>query len=365
MSFCLTCDHARMENSIKFCVKHNKPLIRCAGGCTLNRKNTVTTEMLEKIETDKKRLLEPFLDKIVCGDAIEIMKQIPDNSIDVIVTSPPYNMLNTTSRLMKVKDPEKLERWTKAKKRYNPALINGYDVHSDDMPYDEYVAWQRNCLTEMVRIIKPTGFIFYNHKQRVQNGLLQHRMEIMEGFPLRQIITWHRNGGVNYNPGYFLTNVEQIFVLAKSKKAYLKPKSNAFGCVWKICQNIISGKKGHPAPFPVELPDKCLDSQILTNDSVVLDPFMGGGSTAISAIKHDAHYIGIDLSPGYCKMSEERISEFKNVNDQKRKNEIARTELPLINSHDIEHKIEVQSSDIRPPDIQIKSPLRYPGGVKI
>lgn len=67
-------------------------------------------------------------------------------------------------------------------------LINGYKNHNDCMPYDEYVEWQRECLREMLRIIPDDGAIFYNHKWRVQAGLLQDRSDIVQGFPVRQII---------------------------------------------------------------------------------------------------------------------------------------------------------------------------------
>ncbi len=68
------------------------------------------------------------------------------------------------------------------------------------MPHDEYVAWQRACLSECMRVIKDDGAIFYNHKWRVQAGLLQDRSDIVAGFPVRQIIIWKRKGGINFNP---------------------------------------------------------------------------------------------------------------------------------------------------------------------
>lgn len=77
----------------------------------------------------------------------------------------------------------------------NAALVKGYATYSDNMPYDEYITWQRNCLKEMMRLIPDNGAIFYNHKWRVQNGLIQDRHEIIHDFPVRQIIIWKRKGG--------------------------------------------------------------------------------------------------------------------------------------------------------------------------
>ena len=99
----------------------------------------------------------------------------------------------------------------------NADLIKGYKDHADNMPYDEYIAWQRAALKEMLRVTKDDGAIFYNHKWRVQNGLIQDRHEILDGFPVRQIIIWKRKGGINFNPGYFLPTYEVIYLIAKPK----------------------------------------------------------------------------------------------------------------------------------------------------
>ena len=113
------------------------------------------------------------------------MKSMPDECVDAIVTSPPYNLLNSTGNGLK--------KNTNCGKWKNAAIKQGYAEHSDNLPYPEYIAWQRECVAEMVRLIKPDGAIFYNNKNRVQGGLLQDRGEIVRGFPLRQIITWKRS----------------------------------------------------------------------------------------------------------------------------------------------------------------------------
>ncbi|ARG98240.1 DNA-methyltransferase [Legionella micdadei] len=232
-----------------------------------------------------------FLNKIINGDAIQIMQKIPDESIDIIVTSPPYNLKNSSGNGMK---DGRGGKWSKA------ALLNGYEQHNDCMPHDEYVKWQRECLIEMLRVVKDTGAIFYNHKWRVQNGLLQDRQDILTGFPVRQIIIWRRKGGINFNPGYFLPTYEVIYLIAK-KKFKLASKANAYGDVWDIGQEL---KNNHPAPFPVALIDRIISSCL---GNIVLDPFVGSGTTAISAINQGWNYIGIELSESYCKMAENRI----------------------------------------------------------
>jgi modification methylase len=251
-----------------------------------NKKNDGT-----KTDVDFAILSDNFLNKIICGDVIEIMKKIPNGSTDLIVTSPPYNLKNSTGNGMKNGSAGK---WA------NAALQNGYTHHDDCMPHEKYVKWQRDCLTEMMRIIPDDGAIFYNHKWRVQAGLLQDRQDIIHGFPVRQIIIWKRKGGFNFNPGYFLPTYEVIYLIAKPGFK-LKSKANAHGDVWEFTQEM---NNDHPAAFPVDLIDRIIGS---TNAKIILDPFMGSGTTAISAVNLKRDYIGIDISPDYCKMAEERI----------------------------------------------------------
>jgi modification methylase len=223
------------------------------------------------------------------------MKEMPNSSIDLVVTSPPYNLKNSTGNGMK---DGRGGKWAGA------ALVNGYSHYDDNMPHDKYVKWQRDCLSEMFRLIKNDGAIFYNHKWRVQDGLLQDRQDIVSGFPVRQIIIWRRKGGINFNPGYFLPTYEVIYIIAKPDFK-LVPKSNAVGDVWEFTQEM---KNGHPAPFPVALIDRIISS---TNAQIILDPFMGSGTTAVVAMGLKRKYIGIELSPDYCKMAEDRINKNK------------------------------------------------------
>lgn len=249
-----------------------------------------------------------FIDKIICGDCLQVMRQIPDASVDLIITSPPYNLKNSTGNGMK---DGRGGKWA------NAELVKGYKDHNDCMPHNEYVNWQRKCLQEMIRLIPENGAIFYNHKWRVQNGLLQDRSDIVSGFPVRQIIIWQRKGGINFNPGYFLPTFEVIYIIAKPKFK-LVPKANAHGDVWQFTQEM---NNPHPAPFPTALTDRIISS---TNAQLVLDPFSGSGTTAVSAKFLKRHYIGIEISKEYVDMAEARIAEpakfstsyFKSVNQE-------------------------------------------------
>jgi modification methylase len=242
----------------------------------------------------KLKFPDDYSNKIIHGDCLEIMRQMPDESVDLVVTSPPYNLKNSTGNGMK---DGRGGKWSTA------ALLNGYSDHGDDMPHDEYVAWQRECLKEMFRVTKEDGAVFYNHKWRVQGGLLQDRQDIVEGLPVRQIIIWKRAGGINFNPGYFLPTYEVIYMIAKPKFK-LAPKANAFGDVWEFNQEM---NNPHPAPYPLKLMERIIGS---TKAQVILDPFIGSGTTGLAAKALDREYIGIDISLEYCKMAEERIEAF-------------------------------------------------------
>jgi len=232
-----------------------------------------------------------YQDKFLCGDALDVMRQMPDACLDLVVTSPPYNLKNSTGNGMK---DGRGGKWA------NAALVNGYSHHNDNMPHDKYAKWQRDCLTEMFRLIKDDGAIFYNHKWRVQAGLLQDRQDIVAGFPVRQIIIWRRKGGINFNKGYFLPTYEVIYMICK-KDFVLAKGANSYGDIWEFTQEM---KNSHPAPFPVALIERIISS---TNAQLILDPFMGSGTTAIAAKNLNRHFVGIDISPEYIELAKSRL----------------------------------------------------------
>ena len=206
-------------------------------------------------------IMKRWTGKVHHGDCLELMNKMPVGSVDVIVTSPPYNIKNSSGNGLK---DGRGGKWPKAE------LVKGYANHDDAMPHDQYVEWQRACLQAMMRVLREDGAVFYNHKWRVQKGLLQDRADIVDGFPVRQIIIWQRSGGINFNAGYFLPTYEVIYLIAKPEFR-LAPKANALGDIWSIPQE---SNNPHPAPFPVELAQRCINS---TTGRIILDPFIGSG----------------------------------------------------------------------------------------
>ena len=253
--------------------------------------------LLAAVTKTPRSLMERWLNIVHCGDCIELMDKMPAGSVELVVTSPPYNLRNSTGNGMK---DGRGGKWEKAQ------LINGYETHEDNMPHEEYVEWQKKCLRSMMRLLPETGAIFYNHKWRVQGGLWQDRHDIVSEFPVRQIIIWKRAGGINFNPGYFLPTYEVIYLICKPEFK-LAAKANAIGDVWEIPQD---SNNPHPAPFPVELAQRCIES---TTAKIVLDPFIGSGTTAIAAEGCGREWIGMDISKEYCKLANERIRAAKGL----------------------------------------------------
>jgi len=244
------------------------------------------------------QLDDHLLDQVHNVDCLDLMATLPSESIDLFVTSPPYNIKNSTGNGLK---DGRGGKWSRA------ALINGYDSTADNLPYEEYVKWQRSALGEMMRLLTPTGAIFYNHKWRVQGGLLQDRSEIVDGFPVRQIIIWRRKGGINFNRGYFLPTYEVIYLIAKPAFR-LREQASSLGDVWEISQE---RNNPHPAPFPVELARRCIAS---TDADIVMDPFIGSGTVAIAAEELGRRWIGCELSEEYCSMTAKRIADWRSLN---------------------------------------------------
>lgn len=235
--------------------------------------------------------MDEWLNQIIVGDCLEVMQQIPAGLPELIVTSPPYNLRASSGN--------GLVNNTNGKWSSN-SLTDGYDQHEDRMEHPEYVEWQRACLSEMMRLLPEHGAIYYNHKWRVQNGLVQTRDDIVDGFPVRQIIIWERDGGFNHNRTYHLPTYEVIYLIAKPEFR-LNREGRRTADVWHIRQAMDSD---HPAPYPLELPRRAIRS---CDARVVLDPFCGTGTTAMAALLEGRSYIGIDNSAKYCEHARRRL----------------------------------------------------------
>jgi|WetSurMetagenome_2_1015567.scaffolds.fasta_scaffold147793_3 site-specific DNA-methyltransferase (adenine-specific) len=231
------------------------------------------------------------LNQIICGDALEVLKFFPNDFVDCVVTSPPYNKGG------KDRTKDKNCTWNKQK------II--YGDFNDNLPPPVYIQQQKDILNELVRIIKPTGSIFYNHKSNIKN----HKVifpEYIFGFNLRQIIIWDRGSTMQLEPIRWYPTTEYIFWItknAKNPKFYRRGKFDKE--VWRISPKPM---KDHPAPYPEELVAQCLISTTDKND-IVLDPYIGIGTTALVAKKLSRNYLGIELNKNYIEIAQKRLAQ--------------------------------------------------------
>lgn len=225
------------------------------------------------------------------GDCREVMPTLPDNSVDIAFTSPPYNLAAGV-------DGYGLRVGHHGSSWKRSTLAEGYGVHGDAMPYEEYVEWQREITRQLFRVA--SGALYYNHKPRVVGGELRLPLALCDA-PLRQIIIWDRGCGFNYMPAAYTPWCEWILLCAK--EGWKLAGKGVDGDVWRIAPQPFDG---HPAPFPVGLPLRA----IKTSDAQsVLDPFMGSGTTGIASVNLGRKFIGVEIEPKYFDIACRRIDE--------------------------------------------------------
>ena len=228
------------------------------------------------------------------GDCLELMKELDDESVDCIVTSPPYNK-HANNRHINPNDS-----WQNAK--------IDYGVYIDDMPESDYQEWQKKVLRECIRILKNDGSLFYNHKPRIVNHKIIFPNEWLGEFNIRQMIIWNRKNSPTLEPIRFLPTTEYIYWVTKiAKTPQFNREAMKYAEVWNITA---TSNPLHPAPFPEELVKRCVLATT-SKDDIVLDPFMGSGTTGVACVKLNRNFIGYEISPDYFKIAEKRIGEAK------------------------------------------------------
>lgn len=239
-----------------------------------------------------------YLDQIICGDCLEIMSQIPDETVHLAVTSPPYNLgLN-------------------------------YDTHDDNLEYEHYLRWLKKVWIETKRVLAPGGRFALNiaptsikNFRAVHHDFANQLREI--GFIFRTEILWYKQTmgrrtawGSWKSPSnpHIVPSWEYVLVFNKdrwnlpgeSEKADVtadefKRFSDGF---WYIPPE--SQRRGHPAPFPEELIYRLVKFYTYKGN-IVLDMFGGTGTVAVVAYKNNRHFIHIDISPQYCANAAKRL----------------------------------------------------------
>lgn len=230
---------------------------------------------------------EDFMNKIINGDCLQVMKHIPDNSIDFILTDPPYGI-----------------------DFLSPITDNHTKIKNDS--FDDFKLLLPDMLSEFKRILKDTAVCCCccgGGKTPVSQIFT---LEAIKYFNLIQTVIWDKKTiglGWRYRPSY-----ETIIILSKSKDNYnFYDNSN---CVSNIVRKttVIPKKGNHPTPKPVALMEHFIRLHSQVND-IVLDPFMGIGSTCVACKNTNRRYIGIELDDKYFDIACDRLKGAKDAHD--------------------------------------------------
>ena len=243
------------------------------------------------------------LNKIYHMDCLEGLRLLDDNSIDVIITSPPYNKAGYEGFIRKRHGKDS---WNKRNIDY------GNDETLDFMNEQEYQKWQIEILNECHRVLKDDGSLFYNHKIRIAKHKASHPIEwlLKSDLVFRQQIVWDRGNSPTLSPIRYVPTTELIFWMTKTRKQpnFKRQKDSPYLTeVWRISP---SRDTNHPASYPIELVDNILHNIDNKNgEAIVLDPFSGIGKTALSAKNHGFQYVGFEKVENYVTHSISVLSQ--------------------------------------------------------
>lgn len=247
--------------------------------------------------------------KLINNDCLIAMKELSNGSVHCVITSPPYNVDLGNNKYKK----------------------DGYSTHNDNMPYDDYLDWMKEVFKECYRVLSHDGRICVNIGDGKNGKIPTHSdfIQIMKsiGFMPMTTIIWNKNNTSNRCAwGSYLSAkapsfprpFEYILVFQKSNglerigestitKDEWKEYSNG---LWSFAPEMKQKKIGHPAMFPIELPTRVIKMLSYKHD-VILDPFMGVGTTAIACLNTDRKFIGIEIDDKYFDIARERIDKAK------------------------------------------------------
>lgn len=174
------------------------------------------------------------------------------------------------------------------------------------MPPEDYEAWQKKIIAECIRVLKPSGSLFYNHKDVIYQGLIVPPKWVYS-FKVKQQIIWDRQSSCMIDPHYFMPANEWIYWIVKDEKKVFFDKSKS--CFRTNIWRMNTEKNPHHAPFPLLMVANIIQCACPDN-GIVYDPFMGSGTTALGVIevRGNRSYIGSEISEKYCEMARERIA---------------------------------------------------------
>ena len=239
--------------------------------------------------------------ELMNGDCIESMKSMPDNSVDLVFTSPPYNMN------LRIRNGKYCSR------QIVKEISTKYQNYDDNLPMDDYLEFNRRVLNECLRV---SDLVFYNVQFLTGNKPALFKLIGEFADKIKEFIIWDK---VNAQPaigsGVMNSRFEVILVLQNSA-----PESRLFNTAQfdrGTIQNLWQIKRGkrpsgtHGAVFPVELAEKVI-SNFSNPDALILDPFMGTGSCGVAALNLGRRFMGVEMDCDYFNLACDRIKSCTN-----------------------------------------------------
>lgn len=227
------------------------------------------------------------LNEVIEGDCVEKLKDLPDNSVDLVVTSPPYDNIEGS----------------------------GYSKGKKDILFLKlYSDFFDGVLNEIYRVLKPTGQLYLNLKSGTINKTLvtPHWIEFLESFKqfkLKSYIIWKYSGSFDSTKVRFHLDYEIIYHLSKTDDItinYESDEKDPLTSVWYIPHFITN--RLHPVQMPEALAEKIIKRGSKEGD-LVLDVFAGSGTSLVVAKKLNRNFIGIEINPEHINTIKKRLNE--------------------------------------------------------
>ena len=241
--------------------------------------------------------------KLILGDCLEEMKKIPDKSIDLVLTSPPYNIN------LRIRGNEYCKR---SPNEQGPC--NKYNEFKDSYSVEEYYEIQRSAISEMLRVSKQ---IFYIIQPLTGNKEALFRLIGNYAGQIKEIIVWDKKNAEPAIMRQVLNSEYELIIVFDSTTARQRLFENAQFDRGTLSNIFRQGKSteridGHAATFPKDLVSKILLNFTAANHTV-LDPFMGSGTTGVACKELGRNFIGIEISPEYYEIAKKRIGDMTEI----------------------------------------------------
>jgi len=254
---------------------------------------------------------------IIFNKSCENMSELPDKSVNLMVTSPPYNIGIDYGN-----------------KHVNGKVVGSKGVkYSDSLPEEDYRKMLKKVIDETRRVLTDNGQIWFNIKNRYDGKQVIPPfwvMDLFEGMYLKNLIIWNYDWGGSTNKR-FAPRYEYVFFYTKHKDEYTfnldevkipalnyrpdryKSQLKNPSDVWRMA--LVSGNEIERTNHPAQYPEELIERIILTGTNegeIVLDPFMGSGTTAVVAKQLNRHYVGYEIMKDYIEMANKRIEKNSN-----------------------------------------------------